>query len=63
MKYRVILKVGYYERWFEFDTVDSAAYFAKDLLSANVPNEDHPEIIAAVSIVVIKKEDEKCEEE
>lgn len=32
MKYRVILKVGYNEAWFDFDTIEEAGEFAKTIL-------------------------------
>lgn len=41
MKYRVILKVNYYEAWFEFDTVEEAGEFAKTILMHQVESEDN----------------------
>lgn len=41
MKYRVILKVNYYEAWFEFDTIKEAGEFAKTILVHQVENEDN----------------------
>lgn len=41
MKYRVILKVNYYEAWFEFDTVEEAGEFAKTILTHQVESEDN----------------------
>lgn len=40
MKYRLILKVGYNEIWFEFDTIAEAGLFAKTILVHQVENED-----------------------
>lgn len=40
MKCRLILKVGYNEIWFEFDTIAEAGEFAKSILVHQVENED-----------------------
>lgn len=40
MKYRVIIKVGYNEAWFEFDTPVEACNFATEAISKQVKNED-----------------------
>lgn len=66
MKYRVVLKVSYYERWFEFDNINKAANFAADLLRYNVPNEDHGDKMTEVKMYVVDAEAEaeaKNEEE
>ena len=40
IKYRVILKVGYYETYFEFESSDQACNFAANALSHMVTSED-----------------------
>ena len=40
MKYRVIIKVGYNEGWFEFNTPVEACNFATTAISHQVKNED-----------------------
>ena len=40
MIYRVILKVGYNEAWFDFDTIEEAGEFAKTILVHQTENED-----------------------
>lgn len=40
MKYRVIVKVSYHEAWFEFDDIESAGEFAKNILTHQVESED-----------------------
>ncbi len=55
--YRVKLKVGYYERWFDFNERRNATDFAELAVTSNVPNENN-EKLEAVSIEV-----RPCEEE
>ena len=38
--YRVVIKVGYYSAYFEFDTPEKACRFATSALTHNVSNED-----------------------
>lgn len=59
MKYRVVIKVSYYERWFEFDNINKAATFAADVLKYNVPNEDHHDKLTEVKMYVVDTEAEK----
>lgn len=40
IKYRVIIKVGYNEAWFEFDSADQACGFATNAISHMVECED-----------------------
>ena len=40
MKFKVIITVGYYDAWFEFDTVEEAWAFAETALLNNVQNDD-----------------------
>lgn len=40
IKYRVILKVSYYEVWFDFDGVEQACQFTTNALAHMVSNED-----------------------
>lgn len=61
MVVRVILKIGYYERWFEFENISDAVGFAADVLRHNVPNEDHPQQMLKVEMALVladEKEDE-----
>lgn len=61
MVYRVMLKVGYYERWFEFMSSVDAMYFAETILKKAVDSEDNenPTQIA----VWVEKEAEKEDSE
>lgn len=56
--YRVQLKVSYYEKWFEFDTVQEAGEFAEIILSKQAVNEDHKEKPIYVNIKLVDKEAE-----
>ena len=40
MKYRVVIKVGYNEAWFEFDTPVGACNFATTAIGQQVKNGD-----------------------
>ena len=40
MKYRIILKAGYYSTWFDFDDIGEAGEFAKQMLIHQAPSED-----------------------
>ena len=57
MKYRVILKIGYYENWFEFDDVLDASKFARTVIESNVPNDDSQNKRTEVIIKVIETAD------
>ena len=63
MIYRVILKVGYCERWFDFSDRNEAGRFAETILNHDVPDEDHPDRDAYVTIRVMRPEEEKAEHE
>ena len=39
-KYRIIYQVGYYTTVFQFDSIDKAGDFARELLTYQIPNED-----------------------
>lgn len=62
MIYRVILCIGYYENWFDFDNVSEAAKFAETVMEHQKVNNDIKERRVSVTIKVIdssiKKEDE-----
>lgn len=60
MKYRIILKVGYYSTWFDFDDIGEAWEFAKQMLIHHVPNED-TEKIATVKIEIVSGGEENNE--
>lgn len=53
--YRVKLKIGYYERWFEFETSEDAIGFAEAILVHQVPAEDHDGKQISATIEVINK--------
>lgn len=69
LKYRVIVKVSYYETWFEFDDAEEACEFAKSVMLHQVPNEDTKKKPTYVTMKVVdieleaqrKKEDEDDE--
>lgn len=52
MKYRVIVKIGYHEAWFDFEGIQAAGEFAKTVLIHQTENEDTPKK-ASVTIRVI----------
>lgn len=56
MIFRVILKIGYYENWFDFDNLEDAGIFAEAALSHCVPNEDRKTAPTFVAINMIDKE-------
>lgn len=53
MIYRVILKIGYYENWFDFDSINEAAVFAKTILIHQTLNEDRKVLMSEVKMMVI----------
>lgn len=53
MIYRVVLKVSYYERWFDFEDIMNAADFAQAVLYHEVPSEDHKSVATEVIIKAI----------
>ena len=61
-KYRIILRFGYYDRWFEFDNINVATQFAKDVLKYGVPNEDCPDREFSIRMDIINIEAEIEEE-
>ena len=62
MIYRVILKNGYYEIDFDFDSIEEAGKFASTILMHQVPNEDNAKK-SFVSILVIDATNENKEDE
>lgn len=58
MIYRVILKIGYYENWFDFTTGEGAIEFASSALNHHSPNEDRSELLT-IEMQIIKKEKEE----
>lgn len=54
--YRVALKIGYHERWFEFCDLSKAGEFAKIILINQVINEDHKDQQLTVSIEVVQSD-------
>ena len=63
MIYRVVVHIGYYERWFDFETIESAGHFAKDILEHQVSNDDHKEKETSVTIRLVDILAEKRQEE
>lgn len=59
LTYRVILKVGYLERYFEFVDRISALSFAENALIHTAPSEDMQERPFKVVLEVVDKEVEK----
>lgn len=59
MIYRVILKIGYYENWFDFTTGDEAIEFASSALNHHSPNEDRSELLTIELQIMKKKEKEE----
>ena len=60
IKYRVIIKVGYYATWFDFDSADQACNFATSALTHMVPNEDNSKK-TSINIQVIDLDAEKAD--
>ena len=63
MKYRVIFQIGYLDAWFEFDTIEEAGEFAKQILIHQVPSKDTAGRKTHVTIEVVDEEAEKEEKE
>ena len=69
LKYRVILKVGYCDAWFDFDKHEEACEFASTALAHQCVNEDNEKKTPYIQMRVIdteleaqrKKEEEKDE--
>lgn len=59
MKYRVIIKIGYNNAWFEFDSIAEAGSFAETVLVHQIPNEDTKK----KSFITIQVVDENAESE
>lgn len=57
MVYKVMVKVGYYERWFEFLSSVDAIYFAETIIKKAADSEDN-ELPTKVAVWVTKKEAE-----
>ena len=63
LKYRVIIKVSYYEAWFEFDEAEEAGVFATTLLQKMVTSPDQKKQ-SSITIKLIDVEAEaKAKEE
>ncbi len=63
MIYRVILKIGYYERHFEFTDADKAVNFGRTALTASVPGGDNSEKPVKITMEIVDKEREEQEDE
>lgn len=63
MIYRVILKIGYYENWFDFDDVNDAAKFAETVLEHQRANEDRKILRAEIVLKIIDPTKENNNEE
>ena len=62
--FRVILKISYYQTWFEFDNPLDASKFAFDALSHMVSTEDQKkETSITIKIVDVDAEKKAAEEE
>ena len=62
IKYRVVLKVGYYESWFEFEEAKDATKFATEALQHMVSTEDTKKTGSIImQIVDTKEENEEVE--
>lgn len=59
MIYRVVLKIGYYENWFDFKTGEDAIEFACSALKHHSPNEDRQELLTIEVQIMKKKEKEE----
>lgn len=57
MKYRVRVKVGYHERWFEFNKAAEAMKFAETILDHQIESEDYQNAVLTVNVNVIKEGD------
>lgn len=63
MIYRVILKISYYENWFDFDNVTEAAKFAETVLEHQKTSEDRKILRAEVVLKVVDPTKENNDEE
>lgn len=55
MRYRVVMKVSYHERYFDFDDANDALAFAEMIVEHDVTSEDHAEKTTEVAVYVIKE--------
>lgn len=60
MIFRVVVKVSYYETWFEFESMEEAGTFAKTVLTHQVDSEDAAKSLS-VRIDVMVKGENVCE--
>lgn len=61
IKYRVCIKISYYEAWYEFDYAEDAVVFAKTLLEHQVNTEDAKKR-PSIQLYVVDVEAEKAAE-
>lgn len=60
--YRVIVKVGYYEAWFEFESMSEAGAFAQTVLTHQASNEDTTRKLSVrIDVIVNEKGEDVCE--
>lgn len=60
--YRVVIKVGYYEAFFDFDSVNEACEFTRTAVVHSVENEDSKRP-TSLTIKVINPEQEREDDE
>lgn len=58
MIYRVIMKVNFYERLFDFADMEEASIFATAILTHQIVSEDHKKVDTYVTIKVMTKEED-----
>lgn len=56
--YRVMLKIGYYERWFEFKDSLEAFSFAGTALNHSVKSEDNEKMVKVVVELVDQEQED-----
>lgn len=53
MIYRVVLKISYYENWFDFDNVEDAGRFAETVLMHQTVSEDRKVLRSEVIMKIV----------
>ena len=64
ISFRVVINVGYYAAWFDFEDAEQACIFATNALTHLTPNEDNrKETSISIRVVDLEAEKEKEDED
>lgn len=62
MIFRVVIKVGYYETWYEFESMGEAGAFAQTVLTHQVDSEDTARSLSVrIDVIANEKGENVCE--